>query len=1165
MAKSDKDLSCINNAIQQPAAMLSHGNMAENWRDWKKCFDWYLIASGRENAPGREKCALFLHSIGKCGREIYEELDFQSSEINKYDVLCLKFQERLDPKKNINYERHLFFECYQNADESFECYFARLKIQSKVCSFGQLRDSLILTQLIRGIRDAQLRERLLRKKDLELNDAESWCRAAEAACHQAGRVDAPAPPANKIVIDTQIPGSSSSCMNEVRSARSMVGRDVEVEAVSSRGARARASGGWHGPAWPARPQRALAAPQHQGHQVRRTRPKCAYCDRMHQYNKCPAFNVSCYRCDKRGHFAKCCRYSAVSLREVNRSTPPSEGSGEEYIINGIEINTIDGHAWFDYVYVNGKAVMFKLDSGADVCVMSLSSYLSSGFSKRDLLKTNVILKEVSKNKLSVIGYFMASITYKSLKIHEKIFVLNLNCSNLLSRDACVKLNMIMRINEIKNCNIDFFVQYKSVFEGIGELPGFHRIIVDERVPPVVRSARKIPIKLRPKLKEELNRLQQLNIIMPVSEPTDWVSNIVLVKKPDGKLRICLDPKFLNEAIKRCHFQLPTLDEIIANLSGANYFSVLDASKGFYMLKLDYDSSKLCTFATPFGRYRFLRLPFGISSACEVFHSVMHRLFACEGVETYVDDVLVYGKTKEEHDERLHKVLQCAVANGVRFNRDKCKFGVREVKFLGHIFNSNGIKPDPDRIRVIRDMSIPVNRKELERFLGMSNYVSRFIPNYAKLVEPLRSLLKNNVQFDWHEIHTKAYNKIKTSLMNAPSLRFYDPNKQVTVSVDASAFGLGACLLQEGRPVAFAARALTPAESRWAQIEKEMLAIVYGCSKFHQFVYGHTNVIVESDHKPLESIFKKPLNDIPIRLQRLLLKLQRYSLNVCYVPGKLMFIADTLSRTKLDNLHSTEDKIQKDVEGHVNLIIQNTGFSDEKLKLVENETRNDVGLCKAMDYYKTGWPHTKALLDGSAKVYWDIRDEFHVIKNIAFKNHRVIIPTSLRKEMINRIHEGHLGIDKCKNRARDVMWWPGMSADIERAVRRCGVCAQHRAEQPREPLLPHPQPDTPWEVLAADIFQIKNKYFILVVDYYSKYVEVASLRDITSGSVIKQLKDMFSRHGIPKRLISDNGLQFTSGEFKNFSEAWGFRHVTSSPYYPRSNGLAERNVQTVKNY
>ncbi|CAG4976944.1 unnamed protein product [Colias eurytheme] len=973
MAKSDKDLSCINNAIQQPAAMLSHGNMAENWRDWKKCFDWYLIASGRENAPGREKCALFLHSIGKCGREIYEELDFQSSEINKYDVLCLKFQERLDPKKNINYERHLFFECYQNADESFECYFARLKIQSKVCSFGQLRDSLILTQLIRGIRDAQLRERLLRKKDLELNDAESWCRAAEAACHQAGRVDAPAPPANKIVIDTQIPGSSSSCMNEVRSARSMVGRDVEVEAVSSRGARARASGGWHGPAWPARPQRALAAPQHQ----------------------------------------------------------------------------------------------------------------------------------------------------------------------------------------------DFFVQYKSVFEGIGELPGFHRIIVDERVPPVVRSARKIPIKLRPKLKEELNRLQQLNIIMPVSEPTDWVSNIVLVEKPDGKLRICLDPKFLNEAIKRCHFQLPTLDEIIANLSGANYFSVLDASKGFYMLKLDYDSSKLCTFATPFGRYRFLRLPFGISSACEVFHSVMHRLFACEGVETYVDDVLVYGKTKEEHDERLHKVLQCAVANGVRFNRDKCKFGVREVKFLGHIFNSNGIKPDPDRIRVIRDMSIPVNRKELERFLGMSNYVSRFIPNYAKLVEPLRSLLKNNVQFDWHEIHTKAYNKIKTSLMNAPSLRFYDPNKQVTVSVDASAFGLGACLLQEGRPVAFAARALTPAESRWAQIEKEMLAIVYGCSKFHQFVYGHTNVIVESDHKPLESIFKKPLNDIPIRLQRLLLKLQRYSLNVCYVPGKLMFIADTLSRTKLDNLHSTEDKIQKDVEGHVNLIIQNTGFSDEKLKLVENETRNDVGLCKAMDYYKTGWPHTKALLDGSAKVYWDIRDEFHVIKNIAFKNHRVIIPTSLRKEMINRIHEGHLGIDKCKNRARDVMWWPGMSADIERAVRRCGVCAQHRAEQPREPLLPHPQPDTPWEVLAADIFQIKNKYFILVVDYYSKYVEVASLRDITSGSVIKQLKDMFSRHGIPKRLISDNGLQFTSGEFKNFSEAWGFRHVTSSPYYPRSNGLAERNVQTVK--
>lgn len=721
----------------------------------------------------------------------------------------------------------------------------------------------------------------------------------------------------------------------------------------------------------------------------------------------------------------------------------------------------------------------------------------------------------------------------------------------------------MRINET-DCDSslkDLLSSHKDIFDGIGRLPGVHKLVLDESIPPVVKGSRKIPIKLKPRLQEELNRLMSLDIIAKVDEPTDWVSNIVLVEKPDGKLRLCLDPQPLNQAIKRSHFQLPTLDEIAANLSGARFFSHLDASKGFYMIVLDEASSKLCTFATPFGRFRFLRLPFGINSASEVFHNTMYKTFSMEGVEVYVDDLLVYGRTRAEHDERLREVLRRAAAAGVRFNRDKCHLAATQVRFLGHIFDENGMRPDPDRVQAIRDLKTPETKKELERFMGMVNYLARFIDNYAERVEPLRGLLKHNIEFQWSESHERVFNKIKQCIAEAPTLRYYSPNSPVVVSVDSSARGLGACLLQEGRPIAFAARTLTPTESRWAQIEKEMLAIVFGCEKFHQFIYGHRQVTVESDHKPLETIFKKPLNDTPVRLQRMLLRLQRYTIHIKYVPGRLMFIADTLSRAPTEL--GRDSDIHKQIQVHVNTLYENLNFSNDKLSVIKDKTDNDVALNAVKNYYECGWPDNKSLVKSEAKPFWSIKNEIHVIKGILFRNDRVIIPENMKSEMLHKIHEGHLGIEKCKRRARDVMWWHGMSADIERLVGACEVCAERRAAPPREPLLPQDQPDLPWQFLATDLFQVKDKHYLLVVDYYSKFVEVVTVKDLRSSTIIAQLKAIFARYGIPARLMSDNGLQFVSEEFKTFCKTWEFEHTTSSPYYPRSNGLAERNVQTVK--
>lgn len=382
---------------------------------------------------------------------------------------------------------------------------------------------------------------------------------------------------------------------------------------------------------------------------------------------------------------------------------------------------------------------------------------------------------------------------------------------------------------------------------------------------------------------------------------------------------------------------------------------LDASSGFWQLKLDDVSSRLCTFNTPFGRYRFLRLPFGINSAPEVFHRTVKQLFeGIEGVETYIDDILIWGETKELHDSRLRLVLERARAKNFKLNKAKCKVGLSEIKYLGHIFSKDGLKPDQSKVEAIIQMPTPECKKDVERFLGMVTYLAKFVPNMSQNTEPLRRLTRDEVAWHWEKEHQNTFNNLKTILTEAPLLRYYDVKLPVTLSVDASKSGLGAVLLQENKPVAYASRALTETEQRYAQIEKEMLAIVFGAERFHQYIYGK-EVDVQSDHKPLEAIVKKPLSSAPARIQRLLMRLQKYQVNVQYKPGKEMHIADALSRAYLPVTNSPD----KDIEAQVHMVMSNLPVSNEKLRVFRAETAKDVILNKLIQTVLQGWPETKS--------------------------------------------------------------------------------------------------------------------------------------------------------------------------------------------------------------
>ena len=417
---------------------------------------------------------------------------------------------------------------------------------------------------------------------------------------------------------------------------------------------------------------------------------------------------------------------------------------------------------------------------------------------------------------------------------------------------------------------------------------------------------------------------------------------------------------------------------------------------------------------------------------------------------------------------------------------------------------------------------------------------------------------------WSQQHETAFKEVRELVVKHPVLKYYDVQEPVVVQCDASERGSGAALLQNGQPVAFASRSLSQTERKYAQIEEECLAIVFSCERFSQYLTGRKKITVETDHKPLRSIFRKIILSAPCRLRRMLLRLQRFNLDVNYKPGTQMFIADHLSRASLKATDNTQDNFQVFVLELESLNpFDSIKVAPERLTQLQKATAQDLALETLKTTVVTGWPEKKEQVPIQVRDFWNYREEISLHNGILFKNQRVIVPKAMRPEILSRIHSSHQGVASCLRKARDIVFWPGMSAEIKDQVEKCSVCAEFQAKNASQPMLSHQIPDRPWSKIATDLFTLHSKNYITVVDYFSDFIEVSELQDTTSTSVIKALKEQFSRHGIPDTVVSDNGSQFSSQEFHEFALSWEFNHVTSSPHHPKSNGKAESSVKIVK--
>lgn len=724
----------------------------------------------------------------------------------------------------------------------------------------------------------------------------------------------------------------------------------------------------------------------------------------------------------------------------------------------------------------------------------------------------------------------------------------------------VKVNVPVSTQNIYNA-------FSDVQQGIGKIPGQISLTIDPHVPPVAHPPRTVPAALRDATLQKLQEMEDNGVIekIPIGTVTPWVSSMhVVPKKNTSDVRIIIDPRDLNKALLREYHPIATVDDVITRTTGSTFFTVIDANQGYYQLELDEKSSHLVVFNTPFGRYRYKRLPMGISSAPEIYQRAMNELFSdIGGVEIVMDDILIHGPTIDAHNQILQQVLQRCRDVNMKINPNKTRLCVKEVEYVGHKLTDQGVKVSDEKVRAILEMPEPENINHVRTLLGMVNYTMKFMPNLSAVTEPLRQLIKqgNNRDFHFDEMHKQSVEKLKKMMTTAPVLKYYNMTEPITVTCDASQSGLGCAILQGDRPVAYASKALTDTEYAYAQIEKELLAICFAFNKFHTFLYGRSDITVETDHLPLVRIFEKPLYQVPLRLQKMRMRLQQYDFKLIAKSGTDIPLADALSRAYLPTV---EPDLQEEIQVFLTEVPSVKSFNSSTLEEVRSETAKDPCLQKLIEIVHRGWPENKQGLDDDVAPYWDVRETIACTDGILFKGQRVIIPYSMQTSILAILHESHQGMVRTKQLARDLIFWPGLRGQVDDMVSKCSICQQHRNYQQKEQMIPSEVPSRPWSILAMDLFDCKGTKFLIMADYYSEFFEIRKLgKGSNATKVIKKIKKIWSVHGIPDKVLTDNGPPFSSAEMKAFAAEYKFELESMSPWHSQTNGMVEKAVQTCK--
>ncbi|XP_052756183.1 uncharacterized protein K02A2.6-like [Galleria mellonella] len=740
---------------------------------------------------------------------------------------------------------------------------------------------------------------------------------------------------------------------------------------------------------------------------------------------------------------------------------------------------------------------------------------------------------------------------------------------VVGREWLRKLGVRLEINKIEigknditeeqyKKNLEKLIdQYREIFsEEIGEIRNYTvKFSLKENVTPIFIKARPVPFALKEKVENEIDRLEKAGILEKVTY-SQWGTPVVPVVKQNGSVRLCADYRAtLNKNLLDDKYPIPRVEEVFSKLSGGRYFCTLDINQAYLHMKTDPATAEMQAISTCKGTFKVNRLMFGVKVAPNQWQRYMDQtLQGLPGTACFFDDIAIQGQTYIELLKRIQTIFQKLKECGLHLNKNKCQFLKKSITYLGHKINENGLHPTEEKVNDIKNSPRPTDESTLRTFLGMVNYYQQFIPNLASKLNPLYTLLQKNIKFIWSKECETSFQELKKEICSEKVLTPFHTHLPITLATDASPVGFGAVLSHimpdnKERPIAFASRSLTSAEKGYSQLDKEAAALIWGLKKFFHYCYGRKITLI-IDNQPLARILhpEKPMpTTTAVRLLHYANFLAGFDYNIKVRKSTEHANADYFSR--LEHPTVNYNQLTDDDVFYLNqLTVLPVTF--QKIK---EATAKDLELQKLYQDIQSGTNYTKGL------------HEFSIQSNCIFYGIRIVIPKQLQPAILQELHTAHTGIVKMKALARSYVWWKNIDADIERMVNECKPCCLLQKNPAKIPIHSWEYPKEPWSRIHIDYAgPFFDQYFLIVVDAYTKWLEVIPTTSITTTATIKILKNLFTTFGLPITIVSDNGRQFRSEEMMTFLKENGIQSKFTAPFHPSTNGQAERYVQTFKN-
>ncbi|XP_041786794.1 uncharacterized protein K02A2.6-like [Anopheles merus] len=886
-------------------------------------------------------------------------------------------------------------------------------------------------------------------------------------------------------------------------------------------------------------------------------------------SECYARKARCNSCGRVGHFGRVCKKDGRNSVKNNyqwkrAKNEPTDRREQNQRNEANEKDSLNEIFTTTRLLDNGMVkcmldtvhVVFLIDSGASVNTVTEQVWLELQKSKANIQDISYncdkqITTYASNQPLKLILKFKAVISINQSKptTFAEFIVVQGSNKSLLGKVTAEELKVLKVGLEVQN--IEERCQPFPKFPGIQI-----RLSINKEVPPKKISYVRIPIALEKKVESKIQQMLETDIIEPVDGPPEWISPMVVVPKGKDDIRICINMKYPNQAIQREHFPLPVIETLLNKLQGCKIFSKLDITSAYHHVELHPDSRGITTFMTNKGLMRFKRLMFGINCVPEIFQRIMTQmLLGIAGVVIYIDDIVIAGKDKVEHDSRLKQVLEILGKNNATLNKDKCSIEVKELEILGYNISASGIGPTEAKIEAIKNFRKPITKEVTRSFLGLVNFVGQFIHHLSSRSEPLRKFIRGEIEVFGKE-QEAAFDDLRLELSNnVRKLGFFKPEEDTELYVDASPTGLGAVLNQRNkkgmsRIISFASKGLTKPEKVYPQTQREALAVVWAVEKFYPYLFGTTFTIF-TDHKTLEYIFEGKHQSgkrACSRAEGWALRLQPYNFVVKYIPGSSN-ISDSLSRLCPN---SDKDKSFDEASEHYVYTIESESeaitLNEIKAETDKDETMREV--IKAIE--NQSWKPKLAHYQAFSK-------ELGIVQGIVVRDDRLVLPEKLRQKALKIAHIGHPGEETMKRKLRERMWWPYMDREITCFVKACAGCAAVRPLGHAEPMIRKEMPDRPWQDIAIDFFSVKEYgTFLVVVDYYSRFIKIIEMKITSASKTIEALETICKDQSYPESIRCDNGPPFSSEEFKNYFKRKDIKIIHTIPYWPQMNGLVERN-------